>query len=97
MWYRWQVEQRGEGSHSRDLATSLLDNFFYWPESSETSQTHFDIKDSTGAATIFPDQAEIIVAQRQVWYDGNRRYTEERILPGDALYVLGEFSTHNPG
>ena len=97
LWYRWEVAQRGEATLSRDFVTSLFASLVYWPESSEVSQYSFGIEDGTGLAVIFPHQAEIIVAHRQVWYEGDRRYTEERIMPDDALYVLGDFTTHNPG
>jgi len=97
LWYRWEVAQRGDATHTRDLVTGLFASFVYWPESSELSQYSFGIEDDTGVAVIFPHQAEIIVAHRQVWHEGDRRYIEERIMPGDALYVLGDFSTHNPG
>lgn len=97
LWYRWEVAQRGDATHSRDLVTGLFASLVYWPESSELSQHSFGIEDGTGIAVIFPHQAEIIVAHRQVWYEGDRRYIEERIMPGDDLYVLGDFATHNPG
>ena len=97
LWYRWQVERRGDVRHARHSISSLFAHFIYWPESSETSQAHFGIEDGSGMATIFPNQAEMITAQRQVWHEGDLRYTEELIRPGDALYVLGDFSTHNPG
>ncbi len=96
LWYRWEIARRG-GGHSHDLASTLFASMVYWPEQSEASQYTFGIEDGTGSAMIFPYQAEIIAAHRQVWHEGDTRYTEERILPGDALYVLGDFSTHNPG
>lgn len=95
LWYRWEIARRGDG-HSRDGISTLLARMVYWPEQSQASQYHLGIEDGTGSAVIFPYQAEIIAAHRQVWYEGDTRYTEERILPGDVLYVLGDFSTHNP-
>jgi hypothetical protein len=96
LWYRWEIARRGD-EHSRDLVSALFARMVYWPEQSEASQYTFGIEDGTGSAMIFPYQAEIIAAHRQVWYEGDARYTEERVLPGDTLYVLGDFSTHNPG
>lgn len=96
LWYRWEIARRGEGGGSNDLVTNILASTIYFPESSESSQYNIGISDGTGVAVIFPYQAEVIAAHRQVWYDGNARYTEERIMPGDTLYVLGDFSTHNP-
>jgi len=97
LWYRWEVARRGGETGSRDLVTTLFANAVYWPEESEASQYSFGIDDGSGVAVIFPYQAEIIAADRQVWYEGDARFTEERILPGEALYVLGDFSTHDPG
>ncbi len=97
LWYRWEVARRGEAGHAHDLVTTLFSNLFFWPEQSESSQYCFGIEDSTGTARIFPYQAEILSAHQQIWYEGDARITEERIMPGDALYVLGDFSTHDPG
>lgn len=97
LWYRWEIARRGDGGNSRDVVTALFASAVYWPSESQESQYNFGIDDGTGQAMIFPYQAEIIAAHRQVWYAGDTRYTEERIMPGDALYVLGDFSTHDPG
>jgi hypothetical protein len=95
VWYRWEIARRRNGD-SREFGTALLSAVVYWPEQSEESQSSFGIDDGTGSAIIFPFGAEVIAAHRQVWYEGDARCTEERILPGDSLYVLGDFSTFDP-
>ena len=97
LWYRWEIAHRADNSHAGDFTTSLLASVFYLPDESEASQHSFGIDDGSGVAIIFPDQAEIIAAHRQVWSEDNARFTEEYILPGDLLYVLGDFSSHAPG
>lgn len=96
LWYRWEIARRGDWD-TRDLVTSFMSGVLYWPEQSESSNQCIGIEDGSGTAVIFPFGAEIIAQHRQVWYEGDARYTEERIVPGDMLYVLGDFSTHDPG
>ena len=96
LWYRWQIARRGGRGHGNDLVTSLIAQTLYIPDEHEESQSSIGIQDSTGAAVIFPHGSEIIAAHRQTWHEGDARFTEERIMPGDSLYVLGDFSTHIP-
>ena len=46
-------------------------------------------------ACILPHGAEIICERRDVRYGENTRVIEEQILPGDSLYVVGDFSSHH--
>lgn len=97
LWYRWQIAHRaGDGFYSRDLITTLFSNAVYVPSEHAESQFNFGIRDGSGEAVIFPNGSEIISAHRQTWYEGDARFTEEYIVPGDQLYVLGDFSTHIP-
>ncbi|MEK6663596.1 MAG: hypothetical protein AABY73_06985 [Pseudomonadota bacterium] len=96
LWYRWQIARRGGGGHGNDLVATLISQTVYIPDEHEESQSCIGIQDSTGEAVIFPYGSEIIAAHRETWYEGDARFTEERIMPGDPLYVLGDFSTHTP-
>lgn len=57
--------------------------------SSET----FLLVDSSGECVIDPDDAEIMTSHEQTWRQGDYRHTERLLLPGDRLYVLGDFVT----
>ena len=97
LWYRWQIARRGgDGAHGNDLLTMLFSHAVYLPSEHEESQSCFGIQDGSGEAVIFPYGSEVIAAHRQTWHEGDARFTEERIMPGDPLYVLGDFSTHTP-
>lgn len=97
LWYRYQIARRGgSGGSGNDLIGTVIANFVYLPSEHEESQSCFGIQDSTGEAVIFPYGSEVIAAHRQIWHEGDARFTEERIMPGDPLYVLGDFSTHTP-
>lgn len=96
LWYRYRIERRERGGHGNDLAAALLALFVHFPETQEESRAHFLIDDGSGQATVFPHGAEIIAAHRHSWQEGDARIIEERIMPGDTLYVLGDFATHNP-
>ena len=80
-WYSYTVERKGS------------DNKWKHEDSGE-SISHFLLVDDTGQAVISPDGAEICYARSSTWTQGDRRYTEELLLPQGRLYALGEFSTH---
>jgi hypothetical protein len=63
-------------------------------ESGESVE-HFRLIDDTGECVIAPDGAEILYTQYKCWTEGNRRYTEELLLPERHLYALGELRTTN--
>lgn len=90
LWMRKEFAERAEVSNARAFPFNL----FYTPTALEESQTPFSITDSTGTACILPHGADVIVSRRHVQYLDNRRVTLETILPGDELYVVGNFSSH---
>lgn len=79
-WYSYCLERRT----SNDKWTT---------EDSGESVGHFLLVDDTGHCVISPDGAEILYPQRKTWREGDRRYTEELLLPGGLLYALGDFRT----
>jgi hypothetical protein len=90
LWYRKEHAERSDviGRHAFPF------NLFYVPVEVEESRTPFALDDGTGTACILPYGAQIICARRQVRREDNRRVTEEKIVPGDPLYVIGDFSTY---
>lgn len=79
-WYSYCLERR------------TSDNKWKTEDSGE-SLAHFLLVDDTGECVISPDGAEILYARRSRWTQGDRRYTEELLLPQGHLYALGEFRT----
>lgn len=79
-WYSYCIERKGS------------DNKWKHEDSGE-SIAHFLLVDDTGQAVISPDGAEILYARSSCWTQGDRRYTEELLLPQGHLYALGEFAT----
>jgi len=71
------------------------DNNDNWQEfERRTSDSIFEITDASGERCLVdPDHAEIITSNKRSWYEGNYKYVEEQLFPGQNLYVLGEFST----
>jgi hypothetical protein len=63
-------------------------------ESGESVE-HFRLIDDTGECVIAPDGAEILYTQHKCWTEGDRRYTEELLLPERNLYALGQLRTTN--
>ena len=79
-WYRYEVE-----------AKTSDDDWEH--EDGGDSVEHFLLVDDTGQCVISPEGAEVLYARRNRWTDGDRRYTEELLLPQAKLYALGEFRT----
>jgi hypothetical protein len=79
-WYRYQIDRRTSDNKWRE-------------EESGESVAHFLLADDTGECVISPEGAEILYPRCEQWTEGDRRYTEELILPESVLYALGEFST----
>lgn len=93
LWRRLEiVGHEGSGGGSGALVAKVIDSL----RKREESRTAFAIKDETGTATIFPYEAEIISTRKIVKYSEGTEYTEEYIVPGEPLYVLGGFSTSTP-
>ncbi|MFM1908120.1 MAG: hypothetical protein RLZZ591_1797 [Pseudomonadota bacterium] len=79
LWYRYKVERR----HGDDWKT----------ESQDESTTSFLIDDGTGRCTVDPEGADVLPQNSETWTQGERRYTQALILPGEQLYILGDFKT----
>lgn len=62
-------------------------------ESSGETDDSFILDDGSGECLIDPAGAEILTVHKETWSEGDHRYTEWRLLPGDALYALGQFRT----
>ena len=79
LWYRYKVEKR----QGDDWKT----------ESQDESTTSFFIDDNSGRCTVDPEGAEVLPQHSETWTQGDRRYTQALILPGEPLYILGDFKT----
>lgn len=80
VWYRYQIETRDAGGNWRVEEYGEADDSFL-------------LKDDSGQCIIDPDGAEILTSRRRSWTESDHRYTEWLLLPGDALYAIGEFTT----
>jgi hypothetical protein len=58
--------------------------------SDKVKKQAFYCRDDEGDIRIFPSHAEIITQHIYTERDGDMRYTETRLEPDDALYVLGK-------
>ena len=93
-WYRYRIEERSSGGRWRPVESGDSDNLFA-------------LNDGTAQCVIDPEGADFVKTRRDVWYgsaSGARthalwgigaayRYTEQRILPGEELHVIGLFRT----
>ena len=79
-WFSYSIEHKTSDDHWKH-------------EDSGESIAHFLLVDESGECVISPDGAEILYARRSCWTQGDRRYTEELLLPQGELYALGEFRT----
>lgn len=80
LWFRYRTERK-----TGDNKWEVVDRGV----SSET----FLLVDGSGECVIDPDDAEIMTSHKQIWRQGDYRHTEWLLLPGDRLYVLGDFVT----
>ncbi len=80
LWYRFVVEQRDGNNKWKQV-------------SSGRSEESFLLHDGSGLCVVDPDHAEVIPRRKEVWTQGDYRYTEWLILPHETVYVLGEFVT----
>ena len=79
-WFRYYIERQTSGNK--------------WQyEDSGTSVAHFLLEDETGRCIISPEGAEVLSSRKEVWTEGNYRYTEWLLLPQGPLYAVGEFVT----
>jgi len=79
-WYSYEVAERNSDNDWRTVDTGV-------------SLAHFLLVDPSGECVISPDGAEVLTAERDTWEEHGRRCTEHLLLPGSALYAIGEFST----
>jgi hypothetical protein len=89
LWFRRETARRSDSEHHGVFPFNL----FYVPTNVEESQTPFKVEDQTGNACVLPYGAEIICSRKFVNYSDDGRITEEQIMEGDLIYVVGSFST----
>lgn len=73
--------------------TEISDNHVLWyPIHKQSSDNIFVLEDKTGKCYVNPSNANFTVNHKSTWYDdeGHTRYTEEFIMEGEPLYVVGE-------
>ena len=80
LWYRYQIEKKDSDGDWR------VDEY-------GSSDQTFLLRDDTGTCVIDPAGAEITTGHKNVWVQGDYRYTEYLLLAEDTLYALGEFTT----
>jgi hypothetical protein len=89
VWYRYKIEEKIKQANSK--------NSHWRTVKEETSDELFMLIDETGQCIVDPDDAEVIVKDKSVWYKHNvhppRRYTEEIINESETLYAIGLFET----
>jgi len=62
------------------------------------TQQPFGIRDESGYAVVLPYRAQVESVHRHRWKDDSgRAYAEDRIYAGDRLYIVGEFTSSEPG
>ena len=92
VWYRYKIEEEYEYQDSKGNTIRSWRTI-----KSATSDDVFVIEDETGKCIIDPDDANVVVADKRVWYDRSllksRRYTEELITQNESLYAIGLFKT----
>lgn len=82
VWYRQEVERRDSEDLQRYRHSETIE-----------SEHSFLLADSQEAVILNPAEAEIHIKEKQVYTEGDYRITEWVILPGEALFVMGEFRT----
>ncbi|CAB1368658.1 hypothetical protein [Denitratisoma oestradiolicum] len=84
LWYRYQVERRDSDNKWRT-------------EDKGESQDSFLLDDGSAACVVDPYGAEILTQHRDVWQQGDYRYTEWKLLDIDTIYAIGQFRTLGGG
>ncbi len=80
LWYRYHVERKGG------------DNKWHTEEKGE-SEDPFLLDDGSASCVVDPAGAEILTEHKDVWMNGDYRYTEWRLIGLDTLYTIGQFRT----
>jgi hypothetical protein len=66
-------------------------------ERTATSASPIELRDETGVCQVLPRGAEFrLAAPERIKAGKSREYRVQRILPGDVLYVVGQFETRVP-
>jgi hypothetical protein len=79
-WYSYHIEER------------TSDNKWHTVDRGE-SVDQFLLIDKSGQCVISPEGAEVLSGKHSSWQEGDRRFSEDLVLPASALYAIGEFST----
>jgi hypothetical protein len=80
VWFQYQIEKKTSDNK-------------WTTEDWGVSDQPFLIRDATGQCVVDPDGAEMVIANRKVWTEGDFRYTEWTLLPGTQICALGDFAT----
>lgn len=80
LWYRFQVEEKDYAGKWRTIERG-------------ESDASFVVDDGSGVCVVDPEHAEILTRHKDVWSVGDHRNSEWKLLAGDTIYALGEFST----
>lgn len=80
LWYRLQTERRRSNGEWRVVNT-------------DTSDASFLLDDGSARCAIDPEGAEMLVRRRDVFTQGDLRYTQWSLIRHDRLYVIGDFAT----
>lgn len=83
-WFSYEIEEQGSDNKWKTVDSGV-------------SVAHFLLVDDTGQCVVSPDGAEVLTQTRKQWEEGSYRYSEWLMLPADALYAIGEFSTTTAG
>jgi hypothetical protein len=83
LWCRYKLERRTRSSDGNGWRT----------EESGENIAPFIIDDGSGKCVVDPQGAEILTRHKDIWTQGDYRYTEWRLLDIDTIYALGEFKT----
>ncbi|MEM7363781.1 MAG: LemA family protein [Pseudomonadota bacterium] len=79
-WYHYVIQERRQAGKNENWVTVHT----------ETKKQPFYCEDDEGQIRIFPGQAEVVTTHSSSKRQGDRRYSEKRLMPGDELYVLGK-------
>ena len=81
-WYSYSVVEVDDNSRNGSALSREHD----------TSEWSFMLNDGTGDCVVDPVGARLVPVRMRKWRQENFRYTEQLILPGDPLFVLGKFA-----
>jgi LemA protein len=81
VWYRAVKEQETTDSNGNTNWETVLD---------ETHASDFLLTDRTGEIRVVPsNSADFEIEPAQEWEEGDLRYTEYRIVPGNTIFLVG--------